>query len=284
MSNITARKATVYYTGTGAVKKFIFTFDFMNSEYIKVTVNGVAMIRNSDFTLDIYSVPCVDFNVAPAEGSVIKIYRVTPSDRLVAWSDDSRLSSMQLNSLTIQLLHLAEENHDLMLDQQFTLDPVDDCWDGGDKRIKDVADPINNQDVVTKHYMHSVGNGFVATVMALCQRAETAALTAEGHAATALGYKQAAELAKTAAQTAQQQTQAALATAMAGYAPLAARVSDTENDIADLNSDLSSAVSTLQGNINAKMDNDRITVDFDTPVDEEGANGDLWFVAAVPEA
>lgn len=281
---IPTRKATVYYTANGIRTEYTFFFDFMSTEYIKVAVNGTELSRNSDFTIDITGLCKIIFNDPPADGDTVKIYRLTPSDRLVAWSNDSRLSSMQLNNLTIQLLHLAEENHDLMLDQQFTLDPVDDCWDGGDKRIKDVADPINDQDVVTKHYMHSVGNGFVTTVMELCQRAETAALTAEGHAATALGYKQAAESAKTAAQTAQQQTAAALEAAMVGYAPLATRVTDTENDIADLNSDLSSAVSTLQGNINAKMDNDRITVDSDIPVDEEGSDGDLWFVAAVPEA
>ena len=281
---ISARKATVYYTADGTKTRYSFFFDYMNPDYVHVSVNGVALSRNNDFTIDTQTLVRIIFNSPPAENSIIKIYRVTPSDTLVSWSDDSRLASRHLNNLSTQLLHLAEENHDLMLDQQFTLDPVDDCWDGGDKRIKDVADPINDQDVVTKHYMHSVGNGFVATVMALCQRAETAALTAEGHAATALGYKQAAESAKTAAQTAQQQTQAALATAMAGYDPLAARVSDTENDIADLNSDLSSAVSTLQGNINAKMDNDRITVDFDIPGETDGVNGDIWFVAAVPEA
>ena len=281
---IPTRKATVYYTANGIRTEYTFFFDFMSTEYIKVAVNGTELSRNSDFTIDITGLCKIIFNDPPADGDTVKIYRLTPSDRLVAWSNDSRLSSMQLNNLTIQLLHLAEENHDLMLDQQFTLDPVDDCWDGGDKRIKDVADPINDQDVVTKHYMHSVGTGFVATVMALCQRAETAALTAEEHAATALGYKQAAELAKTDAQTAQQQTAAALETAMTGYTPLATRVTDTENDIADLNSDLSSAVSTLQGNINAKMDNDRITVDFDVPGETDGSNGDVWFVAAVPEA
>lgn len=273
----TIRKSRMSFISDGAQTAFPFGWDYIAKSYMKVSVNAVDL----RYTTDYYVSGQTLYMVQPiAAGSKVIIYRETPSNRLVSWSDGSILKAADFTLFEIQLLHLMEETEDKLAEMAFSIDPADDAWDAKGFKIKNAGVATDLDDVVTIRYMNSVHITYVTAVEELLRQvvaARNATLGFKGEAETArdqsLNYKDAAETARDRAIAAQEATQLLVNDVTNAYDPLAARVTTAEGDIGLLNSA-----------VNTKMDNDRITVDFDTPVDGEGANGDLWFVAAVPEA
>ncbi len=106
----------------------------------------------------------ITFKVPPS--GILKIYRETPTDRLVEWNEGSVLLSSDMTLSQVQQLHIIEEQQAWSKEKSITLND-NNVWEGRFSRIGNVADPVNDQDVVTKKYMENVQGGFVQANTAL---------------------------------------------------------------------------------------------------------------------
>ena len=154
-------KASVSFVGDGSTNKFYFGFDYINKQFVKVQIGneGQSLTYPSDYTVDDRSVVLKD---TPAVGVAIRVYRETPSDRIVEWSDGAFIKASQMTLENLQQLHLIEEAQDYPILSSLSRYPDGINFNALDSRITGVKDPIDPQDVVTKHYMENVQGGFVA--------------------------------------------------------------------------------------------------------------------------
>lgn len=151
-------KASVSFTADGTTKKYYFNFDYINPEYIKVNVGGTELSYPSDYSVIDRS---VELKVVPAKDTLIRIYRQTPSNRIIEWADGSFIKASQMTLGDLQQLHLIEEAQDYPILNGISTYPDGENFNAVGRRIINVADPVNPQDAVTKNYMESVQDGFV---------------------------------------------------------------------------------------------------------------------------
>ena len=154
-------KASVSFVGDGSTNKFYFGFDYINKQFVKVQVGDESspLTYLSDYTVDDRSVILTD---TPAVGVAIRVYRETPSDRIVEWADGAFIKASQMTLENLQQLHLIEESHDYPILNSLSTYPDGINFNALGSRIINVSDPKDPQDVVTKHYMENVQDGFVA--------------------------------------------------------------------------------------------------------------------------
>ena len=194
------------YEATGSQTTFNIPFDYLRNSFVKARIGdeGEPMEYGKDYTV---SNRQITFNTAPT-GNLI-VYRETPTDRMVQFMEGSVLKANDMNISTLQQLHIIEENEDWTISNSIVIDDEDNAWEARNLRIKNVADPTNAQDVVTKHYMESVQDGFVQQNTALKNEA-----TAQANKAT-----QQATIATQKATTATQQADRAQAWAESATSP-----------------------------------------------------------------
>lgn len=202
-------KASVSFTADGATKKYYFNFDYINPEYIKVNVGGTELSYPSDYSVIDRAVELVD---VPAKNTLIQIYRQTPSDRLIEWADGAFIKAAQMSLSDLQQLHLIEESQDYIILNCISSYPDGENFNALGHRIINVADPVDAQDAVTKHYMESVQDGFVQRNQAIekhVQEMQTdvtnkrqAAATSEQNAKTSETNAKASEVAAKASEEA----------------------------------------------------------------------------------
>ena len=139
-------KARVSYTADGNTSTFAITFSFIDSTHVKVFLDGVS---NTAFTV---SGSNVIMNSNPANGVVVQIRRETPTDnRLVDFQDGSVLTESDLDKSADQNFFIAQEVFDDSLSSMKL--GTDDKFDAQSKVIKNVADPVNNNDAVNKQFI-----------------------------------------------------------------------------------------------------------------------------------
>ncbi|WP_196599117.1 phage tail fiber protein [Pectinatus frisingensis] len=148
----------MFYTGDGSKTSFTFSFSYLQKKFIKVRLRTAAGISSEltygiDYTINEYT---VTFLTAPASGVTICIYRQTPTDSEVEWADGSVLRAYDMNKLNVQLLHIAEENADSIVVYGMSYDDSDNCWDGQSRKLKNLANPTNENDAVNLAYLDSV--------------------------------------------------------------------------------------------------------------------------------
>ena len=138
--------ARVSYTADGNTSTFAITFSFIDSTHVKVFLDGVA---TTNFTV---SGSNVVMNSNPANATVVMIKRETPTDaRLVDFQDGSVLTESDLDKSADQNFFIAQEIND---ESQSAMKlGTDDTFDAQNKRIKNVADPVNNNDAVNKGFI-----------------------------------------------------------------------------------------------------------------------------------
>lgn len=95
----------------------------------------------------------VMFITAPANGLTVRIYRNTPTQRLVSWADASILKAKDMTVAEVQQLHLIEEGQDWYKTKSMTLDEDILKWEARNYPIQNLADPTNEQDAATMHYL-----------------------------------------------------------------------------------------------------------------------------------
>lgn len=157
MINIAIKLATsITYTADGSQTNFSVPFDYLRPAFVHVSVNDAEV--SEGFTI---SNRMVMFDSAPSKDAVVRIYRSTPTTRLVSWEDASILKAIDMTIAAVQQLHILEEASDWSKTNSIVLDEEGGGWQGRNHPISNVSDPKNAQDVVTKKYMESVQGGFV---------------------------------------------------------------------------------------------------------------------------
>ena len=138
--------ARVSYTADGNTSTFAITFSFIDSTHVKVFLDGVS---TTAFTI---SGSNVVMNSNPANSTVVLIKRETPTNaRLVDFQDGSVLTESDLDKSADQNFFIAQEIND---ESQSAMKlATDDTFDALNKRIKNVADPVNNNDAVNKGFI-----------------------------------------------------------------------------------------------------------------------------------
>ncbi len=165
-------KASVSFVGDGTTNKFYFGFDYINKQFVKVQIGneGQSLTYPSDYTVDDRSVVLKD---TPAVGVAIRVYRETSSDRIVEWADGAFIKASQMTLENLQQLHLIEEAQDYPILNSLSKYPDGVNFNALGSRVINVSDPKDPQDAVTKHYMESVQNGFVAANTKILNDAQT---------------------------------------------------------------------------------------------------------------
>ena len=96
------------YTGNNSTVDFAFTFPYLNSSDIKVSVDEVVQTLTTHYTL--HNATTIRFGTAPATGKAIKIYRDTASAELAAtFYPGSAIRSGDLNDNYTQNLYVTQE-------------------------------------------------------------------------------------------------------------------------------------------------------------------------------
>lgn len=127
-----------------------FSFDYLSQSDISVYVDGVLKSRPADW--DFTTSQTIVFVSHPASGAVIRIERNTPATaRNVDFQDGSVLSEADLDNSANQIFFIAQEASDTA-NSSVTTDP-DGKWNAQNRVIKNVADPVNDQDAVNKRFI-----------------------------------------------------------------------------------------------------------------------------------
>lgn len=213
MSNIAIKLATsITYTADGSQTNFSIPFDYLRPSFVHVAVNDAEV--SEGFTV---SNRGIMFDTAPAKAALVKIYRKTPTSRLVSWADASILKAIDMTIAEVQQLHILEEASDWSKTNSIVLDEEGNTWQGRNCRMSNIADPTEAQDVVTKNYLENTEDSFVQRMNAIktqteqfantagnskdsayksAQSASVSAASAAESAKLAEGYKNIAETAK----------------------------------------------------------------------------------------
>ena len=140
--------ARVSYTGNGSNTSFAIPFSYIDSTHIEAYIDGV---QTSAFTI---STSTLTFTSAPANGAIVLIKRNTPKNaRIIDFTDGSVLTEADLDKSADQNFYVAQEVVD---DGQSHLAlATDDKFDAQSKIIKNVANPVNNNDAVNKTYLEN---------------------------------------------------------------------------------------------------------------------------------
>lgn len=139
---------TVYEVDNPAGEaQFDVTFPYLQKSHVKVQVNGT-------YTTDYNWITDgrIELITAAPDDAIVTITRETsPSARLVDYQTGSVLSEEILDTDSLQGFYLAQEANDV---KELTLAKnAQDQWEGGNRRITNVADPIDNADAVNKGFI-----------------------------------------------------------------------------------------------------------------------------------
>jgi hypothetical protein len=212
----------VRYSGNGSTTNYTFSFPAISTTHIKVRVNGT-LVTNWSFL----SSSTIQFAAAPANAAVIEIRRETPKDSaIVDFSDGSVLLERDLDLLATWQLYVAQETED-DLEDTIRVDSQG-RFDAQNKRIINVADPINAQDAVTKNWAETGMSSQLAQATTKASEAATSATAAAGSAASAATSASTATTQATSA-TASATSATGSATAAAGSATAAANSATAAN-------------------------------------------------------
>ena len=139
----------VRYTGNGNTTQYAVSFSYRDQADISVTINGVA---TTAFSFNGAGTQ-ITFDTAPANLTSIEIRRTTSqTSRLVDYAAGSVLTENDLDTDSNQGFYMSQEAIDDANDR-IKLDNADFHWDAQSKRIKNIADPVDNTDVVNKSYI-----------------------------------------------------------------------------------------------------------------------------------
>lgn len=199
------------YVASGSQTQFAVTFPYLAKNHVEVRLNGTLTTAYTWASSGV-----IQLNTAPAAGVVVDIRRNTPKDaRLINFQDASTLIERDLDMDSDQAFYLAQEAFDAVLNNISLT--TDGLFDAKSKRIKNVADPVNAQDAVTKTWAETAMTSQLSQATAQATASATSA-------AEALVSKNAAAASATAAAASAStaSTQAGVATTKASEASASA--------------------------------------------------------------
>lgn len=139
------------YTGDGTTTDFTVPFDYLAKKFVKVSV-GLTVLNGGDYgdtSKDYYFLDktTVRLKTAPQAGVEVTVRRYTSAtDRIVSFKDASILKAKDLDTASIQTIHIAEEGRDIVNDA-LIVDKYGN-WNAKGHRIVNVGDPVNDGDAV----------------------------------------------------------------------------------------------------------------------------------------
>lgn len=159
--------------GDGTTVNFAVPFSYLSKEHITAHVDGIQV----PFTW--LNPAMIKLVTAPDDGAVVEVRRTTPNDKvLVDFQDGSTLTESNLDTATLQTFYLAQESYDRA---EATLGITNDGqFSAINRRITDVASPINPKDVVTKGWAESAMTSQLMQAQAANSAAQSAKTAAEG--------------------------------------------------------------------------------------------------------
>ena len=206
--------SSVLYTADGNTNQFDITFSYIDSTHVKVFVDNV---EDTNFTF--VNTSRIQTSSTPANTKVVKIERQTPtSARLVDFQDGSVLTETDLDKSANQNFFIVQENADDIADKLGKNNAG--LFDGDNKRITNVADPVDNSDVVTKSFLITSENNAATSATAAASSATAAASSATSASSSASTATTKASEASTSATSAS--TSASTATTKASEASTSA--------------------------------------------------------------
>ncbi|MEL6509048.1 MAG: phage tail fiber protein [Pseudomonadota bacterium] len=195
----------------GANDIFTLPFRFIDRSHIQAFVDGA----QATFTWQ--GPTTIRLDQVPQTGAELRIQRVTPKTPIVDFKDGESLSETDLDLLNDHALFLAQETEDLSGNTLVVGESAN--YEAGGRRIGDLADPVDDEDAVTKGWAETAMASELAQAKAARTGAETAKTQSENSAAasaqaanTAVGASSTSQAARDASQSAASQA-AASATA-----------------------------------------------------------------------
>lgn len=245
-------KATIFYEWEQGKSAYSFPFPYLSKQFVKVRVDHANASTLLEYNRD-YTIEGQTLTLTPVHpfvsGATLCIYRQTPTGSLVDFSDGSLLLASEMDRLSTQLLHVEEENSDLIASTGMFADD-DNAWQGQGRRIKNLSDPVEKSDAVTLSHLDKVGVARREEIETAAVRAENAASTAEQHRDKANEARIRAEAANTAAEKFAQDAQGSAASARTDRNYTQDQMHQVETAVSNMKSNLTymnSAVSLANG-------------------------------------
>ena len=176
----------IIYEGDGTRTDFTVPFDYLKKSFVTVRLGAGTTLTGGDYGdtgSDYYFLDktTIRLKVAPASGESLTIRRYTSAtERVVTFKDASILKATDLDTSQLQAFHIAEEGRDILEDSLSV--NREGNWDAKNKRIVNLADPVNPQDALTKAYYDADSQKVQANrdeTEKFMERAETAADSAK---------------------------------------------------------------------------------------------------------
>ena len=176
----------IIYEGDGTRTDFTVPFDYLKKSFVTVRLGTGTPLTGGDYGdtgSDYYFLDktTIRLKVAPASGESLTIRRYTSAtERVVTFKDASILKATDLDTSQLQAFHIAEEGRDILEDSLSV--NREGNWDAKNKRIVNLADPVNPQDALTKAYYDADSQKVQANrdeTEKFMERAETAADSAK---------------------------------------------------------------------------------------------------------
>ena len=152
----------VDYTVGAGQTDFAFSFPYLDDTHVVVQLDDSTgsspggkfyTVSTGDYTIITSPSALIRFTTAPETGARIRIKRDSASETaLVDFENGSVLTEVELDRAYLHNLYLNEEIEEGSGKNTMTKDPVDGNYDADSAKIKNLADPTNPQDAVTKNY------------------------------------------------------------------------------------------------------------------------------------
>ena len=177
----------VTYTGDGSNRIFNLTFSYLQQSEVGVKVDNVAV------TFTWLDSSRVQLTTAPTFGAFVEVRRTSSrTARVVDFQDGSVLNEAALDADSDQLFNLSQE----AFDASASTIPLDfnNTFNAGSRLLKNLADPVDAQDAVTKSWAESG----MTSQLALADAAQAAALVSQNAALVSQNASEASKVISTA--------------------------------------------------------------------------------------
>lgn len=168
------------YIGDGSTSTYSFNFEYLRKEFITVTVD------ENPVSFEFVNLQTITLASPVPQGAVISISRNTDTRRIVTFVDGSILRARDLNTSQIQVLHIAEEAVDVT--RGAILQAPDGTLRLGNRRITTDAEPLTENDLVTRGWIEDISNSVFGQVAYLYENYQDLSIDVVSLPQQAQGY------------------------------------------------------------------------------------------------